>query len=160
MQHEYDWRLNTLFFFFPGFSLSRGVAGVPVDCLPPCRPVYRLDCAETHGVHVSFTAIFQPRLWSHLLGMSSVLFSLCALCPFSSYVHTISAVSLISLDACDCHLEICCCCLFVVFKQFIRCIIYIQSKSHNARINNGCIHTQKWRKSVVTRYRCIIKCIT
>ena len=25
--------------------------------------------------------------------------------------------------------------------------IYIQSKSHNARINNGCIHTQKWRKS-------------
>ena len=35
---------------------------------------------------------------------------------------------------------------FFFFKQFIRCIIYIQSKSHNARINNGCIHTQKWRK--------------
>ena len=58
---------------------------------PPRRHAHRLDCVETHRVHVSLIGNFPPSLWSSFL-LSSVLFSLCALLP--------SRFSVIMLDVC------------------------------------------------------------
>jgi len=49
LQRKYD----PFSFFFSGFPCLCEVVGAAGDLLPPCRSVYRLDCVETDGVHVS-----------------------------------------------------------------------------------------------------------
>ena len=63
-------------------------------------PVSRLDCVETHGVHVIYRRL---STWSlvvfsfiFLVCLSSVLYSRCGLRPFSSHVHTISVIYMLS----------------------------------------------------------------
>ena len=86
------------FFFFTGFSLSCGVAGMAFDFRDPCLSVCRPDCAET-DVFMSLlqTSVHQfviVRSFFFLVSLSSVLYSLSSLRPFSQYVNTISVVSL------------------------------------------------------------------
>ena len=90
-------RLFVLFFFYSDLSLPRGVA---VDFLPPYWFVYRLDCVESHRVHVSYRHLSTPGLWpsflssswyvSHQYSSHFVLFT-------PSHYMTISVVSLLSL---------------------------------------------------------------
>jgi len=63
-------------FFFLGFSLPHGVASVAGDLLPPRRSVYRLDCADTHGGHVSFKDIFPPGLYFVFTYLLFILFNI------------------------------------------------------------------------------------
>ena len=57
-----------------------------VDFLPPYRPVCRLDCAETIGVHISSTGSFPPGLGSSCFLPVSCHVSSCLLEPTAA-VH-------------------------------------------------------------------------
>ena len=75
------------------------------DVLAPCRPVYRLDCVDTHGVHVSSTDIFPPvfgRPFSLLPAISviSTLFTLSSSFLLITCPYHFNCFSVIFLDAC------------------------------------------------------------
>jgi len=73
-----------------------------VDYLHP-RPVYRLECVATHGVHVSIAGIFPPGRPFFLLPALSVIGTLFTMCSSSLLIicpYHMSRFSVIFVDAC------------------------------------------------------------
>ena len=82
------------------------------DLLPRC-PVYHLECVDTHRVHVSFTGIFPPGLWSSFLSSS------CYVCHHYSF----RCVLFVPSHHCPDHISR----FSVIFCMFVLLWLFLQS---------------------------------